>query len=401
MASFPVRDYYPTGSRFCCSPCRVSRWTCVTGPEAGMLGGTIFLVTAPTLGASVGALPPISTLSLPLALAIGLLVAYVYLLILALLLATAFTDPGIIPRGRREDGSKTPVKGTARRNKRSTTFFEQQEEEDSVSKGKGGSKDKRVRRKRTPGRQTRMPTYRLTVIGAAMEGKEDLEYNAAWCRTCQIYRPPRASHCSYCNNCVARFDHHCPWVANCVGERNYKTFYGFLFLTISSAVLLLLPLALSGIIVVARASDNQVDDMLLPRSSTIALCAASGGFVLLFLFPVLGLCCFHTGLISRDETTHERIRATFFRVNPFTRGFLTNVLTTLCIHKPAAVPFHSIVPLESQDRDAVAFHPSLTVPDQRPLVSSFSHDHTTISLPPKRSKPTKVRKSKGKRKRRS
>ena len=53
------------------------------------------------------------------------------------------------------------------------------------------------------------------------------------CRTCHFLKPARSKHCSICNVCVAKHDHHCVWVMNCLGKDNYVYFIGLL-LSLSS-----------------------------------------------------------------------------------------------------------------------------------------------------------------------
>lgn len=59
------------------------------------------------------------------------------------------------------------------------------------------------------------------------------------CADCEVIRTDRSRHCSICNKCVERFDHHCPWINNCVGVNNHGIFMGFL---ISIFALLLITL---------------------------------------------------------------------------------------------------------------------------------------------------------------
>lgn len=52
------------------------------------------------------------------------------------------------------------------------------------------------------------------------------------CPECEVIRTSRSRHCNICNKCVNRFDHHCPWINNCVGAGNHGWFYLYILSTL-------------------------------------------------------------------------------------------------------------------------------------------------------------------------
>ena len=44
----------------------------------------------------------------------------------------------------------------------------------------------------------------------------------------EILKSETSFHCQICNRCVELFDHHCPFINNCLGSNNHKYFLIFL-----------------------------------------------------------------------------------------------------------------------------------------------------------------------------
>ncbi|KAK7031415.1 Palmitoyltransferase [Favolaschia claudopus] len=84
------------------------------------------------------------------------------------------------------------------------------------------------------GRRTHnVPRYLMPDIDDLTEPYEciDSEGHLASCAKCDgVWKPPRTHHCSTCGVCRMEFDHHCPWVGNCVTRNRMRNFLALLVL---------------------------------------------------------------------------------------------------------------------------------------------------------------------------
>ncbi|CAF2343791.1 unnamed protein product [Rotaria sp. Silwood2] len=262
---------------------------------------------------------------LPKLLPIPILHCILFLLVCANFLLATFMDPGIYQQSLKNEYSNVSL--YTRPSKRKDGIEVNDDDDDDSDE----------------------PQSRLIRI---RDGSVYIKY----CRTCKLFRPPRCSHCSICERCIDTFDHHCPWLNNCVGRRNYRYFFQFLFLLCIHMILLfafclyyvlhdrhhkilppnyhLLPLNPN----ISKRQNDYLSSIHLDKTIFVGfqdyrfiICIILLLLLGLMAIPIGGLTGFHIYLICQGRTTNEQVTGKYRIQNDvFNRGCWKNCSYALC-----------------------------------------------------------------------
>lgn len=223
-----------------------------------------------------------------------------FVFVIISLLQTSFTDPGILPRATPEEAADI---------------------EKQIDNPTGSSSSYR------PPPRTKEVVINQQVV--------KLKY----CFTCKIFRPPRTSHCSLCDNCVERFDHHCPWVGNCVGKRNYRFFYTFI-VSLSFLTAFIFGCVTTHLALRSQGGNGLVNALQSSPASALELVVC-----FFSVWSILGLSGFHTYLVAANLTTNEDIKGSWSGKsgnedvgNPYSyNSMIKNCCSVLCGPMPPSL----------------------------------------------------------------
>ncbi|KAF5449179.1 hypothetical protein F2P56_029656 [Juglans regia] len=281
VPSLRVYQVWKGNNRFCLGG------RLIFGPDVRSIFLTLFLIVTPVIMfCAFVSRSLINEFQHPFGNLIVIICAFFTVYVITLLFLTSGGEPGIIPRNPHPPDP---------------------EDEDN---GSGISAD---------GRESSAPSLPPT---KDVMVNDKVVVKVKYCQTCMLYRPPRCSHCSICNNCVERFDHHCPWVGQCIGKRNYR----FFFMFVSSTTTLCL-----YVFAFCWVNLGKIMDACHCNLWRAFLKSPVSGILILYTFIVVwfvgGLTAFHAYLIFTNQTTYENFRYRYDgKKNPYNRGCSGNIL---------------------------------------------------------------------------
>ncbi|XP_042609983.1 palmitoyltransferase ZDHHC15A-like isoform X1 [Cyprinus carpio] len=136
-----------------------------------------------------------------------------------------------------------------------------------------------------------------------------------FCHHCQLIKPDRCHHCSVCQMCVLKMDHHCPCMFrlnNCIGFSNYKFFMLFLLYSLLYCLLIVTTVTPTFIqLWLGKLFDSCV------KLHVLFLTLVSGMFAVTLCF----LLFFHIWLLTSNKTTLEWLSVPFFADGPASEAF--------------------------------------------------------------------------------
>jgi len=143
------------------------------------------------------------------------------------------------------------------------------------------------------------------------------------CKWCNKYKPDRCHHCRVCRMCILKMDHHCPWIYNCVGFKNFKYFF-----------LLVLYAAIDSNIITWTmwGTVRQVTNDAGAPFLWMFFVLFGESLAALMAFLLTSFLAFHIHLMLRAMTTIEfceKSRRPNFDTDVYSRGLLGNIKAVL------------------------------------------------------------------------
>ena len=235
--------------------------------------------------------------------AIPIIFAYVSYVTISSFLHAALSDPGLLPRNLQPHPPNP------------------EEEHDPLVLGPATTEWVMVKTFPAPSRSP-LPGRPNGSAEAGAGNAQAMEVPTKYCKSCNIWRPPRAHHCRVCDACIETQDHHCVWLNNCVGRRNYRFFFSYVAFG-SLLAFLLLAFSLTHVGLYAQKNNISFSASLAGRTQEKVAFAMFIYAIVALPYPG-SLFGYHLFLIARGETTREYLNSHKFlkkdRHRPFAQA---------------------------------------------------------------------------------